>query len=729
MKNTLVFALSLLLASPVFCQTVQISGQVRDREGGPLQGATVSVPTLKMGAVADSLGNFTLNLPAGDSIELLTSFVGYQAVSQKILPENFSGKLFFTLADDSGELEEITISTTRTNARIEDLPVKVEVLGLEELEEESGLVPSNIGSLIGDLSVITIQRTSATTGNDAVRMQGLAPGYTQLLQDGLPLYGGFSGSLGVLNIPPLDLRQVEIIKGSSSTLYGGGAIGGLINFLSKTPGAKPKSTALLNVTTLGETDANVFFSRKTSDTQGYTLFASGTLKPARDINSDGFAEVPSGQSFLVHPHWFWGLGKKSGGDVSAAFSQGHLEAGDFEAIKNHGPFGNHQFYQNETDSRLTLTGQFHRPVSENATWTLRGAASSFWRKGTENYLTLDGRQANTYLETNVLWKTETNDWVLGANLTGEFFKFQSLTSDQMTSGLFAQLDHRLSKKLSLEAGLRADYHNRYGTFLLPRLSLLYKPAPPFSVRLGYGRGYKTPDVFNAVDLADFPTSFALSDPLPDIANSLNMDVNFQKLLFDALVLEVNQAFYFVALKNPFQLTEVNDPGHWVLVGNAPDGGFSVGTDTYIRLKFKHLEGYFGYNHTLSRTNLPDGSYLNEPFNPQDKVAATLAFEIPEKWRFGIEAALSANQFVLDERHEGTAPTVWVPRKVPNFLFMAAVVSRQFSWGKLVLNCENLLDERQSKSEPLVNLDHSPFFSPIWGPLEGRVVNFSVKIDW
>src|SRR6185503_10418801 len=101
-----------------------------------------------------------------------------------------------------------------------------EVIGLEEVEEESGVKPGHIASLLGDVAGIQAQQTSATTNNTELRIQGLPGEYTQMLRDGIPLFGGFAGSFSVLQIPPLDLKQIEIIKGSSSTLYGGGAIAG-----------------------------------------------------------------------------------------------------------------------------------------------------------------------------------------------------------------------------------------------------------------------------------------------------------------------------------------------------------------------------------------------------------------------------------------------------------------------------------------------------------------------
>ena len=153
-----------------------------------------------------------------------------------------------------GESEVIVVSSSRTNSRIEDLPTKVEVLGAEEMHEENGIKPGNIVSLLGDIAGIQIQQTNAATGNADMRIQGLQGKYTQILRDGIPLFGGYSGSFSILQIPPLDLQQVELVKGSSSTLYGGGAIAGMLNLVSKKPKlGTPEGSFTLNRSTLKRT--------------------------------------------------------------------------------------------------------------------------------------------------------------------------------------------------------------------------------------------------------------------------------------------------------------------------------------------------------------------------------------------------------------------------------------------------------------------------------------------
>jgi iron complex outermembrane receptor protein len=86
--------------------------------------------------------------------------------------------------------------------------------------------PGDIRMMLNESTGIQTQQTSATSYNYSIRIQGLDGRYTQLLKDGFPLYAGFSGGLSLMQVTPLDLKQVEVIKGSSSTLYGGGAIAG-----------------------------------------------------------------------------------------------------------------------------------------------------------------------------------------------------------------------------------------------------------------------------------------------------------------------------------------------------------------------------------------------------------------------------------------------------------------------------------------------------------------------
>lgn len=678
------------------------------------------VENTSLNAISNVDGKITFtNIPDGKQ-NIVFYLIGYKKTTLPIeFPVVSSKVITVYLASTQTNLEEITVTSTRTNSRIDDLPTKVEVLGQEDMDEESTIVPGNVTSILGDLSIITIQRTNAVNGNDAIRMQGLDSKYTQIMRDGLPLYGGFSGSLGVLSIPPLDLKQVEIIKGSASTLYGGGAIGGLINFISKVPKDSTEATITLNATSIGEGNLNAFISGKKKKT-GITLFAGANLKQAVDINGDGFTDVPEDLNYSIHPRFFFNPNDKTEIIIGISSNYDKRQGGDIYAVRN-GTNTAHTFLQKEFSFRNTLDFTLTKHFSKNNSVCIKTAGSSFDRNANYSGFIFKGSQYSSYSEINDVLLFKKHTLVAGLNFNSESFMVHDMrlpyfsNYNYYTAGVFLQDDWQVFKKLSFQVGVRYDAHNTFGTFFLPRLSLFYKPGPKFTFRLAGGSGYKTPTIFDVTE-----PSANIQNPSKNIASEnsygANADINYHTFLFDELSVNINQAFYYTSILHPIiQGTDTLENVGRIFATNGNYSVESYGTDTYIRLAFHDIELYLGYNHTEA-TQQYDNINFNMPFNPKDKFSTTLAYEIEGKWRMGVEAAYTANQYVNNNR------------KVPDFLFMAAMVERKFKRGSIVLNCENLLDVRQSQFEPIVTgTGQDPTFQPIWAPTEGRVINLSIKI--
>src|SRR5687767_9555111 len=149
---------------------------------------------------------------------------------------------------DGEENVEIVVQATRSGRRVQDEPIRVEVLNREEIEEKLLMRPGSIAMLVNETGGVRVQVTSPALGAANIRIQGMSGRYTQLLADGLPLYGGQSSSLGLLQIPPTDLGQVEVIKGAASALYGASALGGVINLVSRRPRSEPEAEVVVNAT-------------------------------------------------------------------------------------------------------------------------------------------------------------------------------------------------------------------------------------------------------------------------------------------------------------------------------------------------------------------------------------------------------------------------------------------------------------------------------------------------
>src|SRR5260370_28870746 len=122
--------------------------------------------------------------------------------------------------------------------------------------------------------------------------RGMRGRYTRFLSDGLPLFGEQVGGLGLLQIPPVDLGQVEVIKGVASALYGAGAVGGVVNLIARRPTERSQEF-LVNRSSPGETDGVGYLSAPLWNGWGATLLAGGHGHEENDIDGEGWADLPS----------------------------------------------------------------------------------------------------------------------------------------------------------------------------------------------------------------------------------------------------------------------------------------------------------------------------------------------------------------------------------------------------------------------------------------------------
>ncbi|HEV2355657.1 MAG TPA: TonB-dependent receptor plug domain-containing protein, partial [Puia sp.] len=220
----------------------------------PLAGVTILLLPEKIHRLSDSAGTATITGLAAGRHSLTVTSTGFRGRSLAVFLLAPDTSLDIALDPLVETMQDVVVSSTRSNRLLKNTPVTVQIVDREDIQEGTAESPANIRELLTELSGTQVQQTSATSGNVNIRLQGLDGRYTQLLKDGFPMYGGFSGSLSILQVPPLDLRQVEVIKGAGSALYGGDAIAGIINLISRTPDTMPHLDAIVNQTDRGETD-------------------------------------------------------------------------------------------------------------------------------------------------------------------------------------------------------------------------------------------------------------------------------------------------------------------------------------------------------------------------------------------------------------------------------------------------------------------------------------------
>ena len=203
------------------------------------------------------------------------------------------------------EVEHVVVQATRSGRIADDQPVRTEVISAEEIGEKAAMRPGNISMMVAETGGVRVQTTSPALGSANIRLQGMYGRYTQLLADGLPLYGNQAASIGLLQIPPTDLGRVEIIKGSASSLYGGSALGGVINLVSRRPGDAFQGEALLNLTTRDGQDFTTYAESPLTDSLKGSVTAGAHHQKTEDTDSDGWIDLPGYERYTVRPRLFW----------------------------------------------------------------------------------------------------------------------------------------------------------------------------------------------------------------------------------------------------------------------------------------------------------------------------------------------------------------------------------------------------------------------------------------
>ncbi|WP_421944586.1 TonB-dependent receptor [Pedobacter sp.] len=691
----------------------------------PVNNVNIQVKGTKNIVTTDENGIANLkNIPNGKQI-LVVNCIGFESKTVMLsFPLNQTNPYEILLNLSEDELEEVIISSTRTSRSIKNTPTRVETIELEEIDEKSNMRPANVSMILHESTGIAVQQTSATSGNASIRIQGLDGRYTQLLKDGYASFGNFASGLSVLEIPPLDLAQVEIIKGPSSTLYGAGAIAGVVNFISRTPKEKADYNFIVNQSNVGQTNIGGF-TMKRNKKFGYSLLALVNFQKPYDVDNDDFTELPKSKDFTIHPKIFIYPNERTSIIFGNSFTTSDKTGGDIYLIKD-GPTSNHTYFENNNTSRNTTTFDLSTKPNEKDLFRVKSSFNYFKRKiGTPGYL-FNGSNYNFYNDVSYLKNLENQSLIFGGNLIYDNFKERDASDAKdfktKTAGLYVQQTLDISEKLKLENGIRADItqygnnlYNKTDFFLLPRVSALYNFTEKWSSRIGGGLGYKTPTLFTEqTETFQYQNLNPLSNVESEKSYGGTADVNFKTSIGEDWLISLNQMFFYTRINNSTILLQNASQNFYF--SNTTEAVDSKGFETNAKLIFKdNFKLFAGYTFTNAKANyLPIIQEIR--LLPKNRLNLALLYEKEKNIKLGLEGYFTDRQYLYNNFQ---TPSYW------EFGFMA---EKYFGKISFFINAENFTDTRQSRYKSVVNGSHTnPTFDDIWTHTEGRTFNAGIKL--
>ena len=775
MKKILLIFIGILTCMGI---CAQISGVVLDEHGEPLIGANVYWSGTGVGVATDTEGNFTLmpikgerRKDKGERDLLVVSFVGCHNDTIEVKNRE---PLTIVLVDEA-VLDEVTISERKIGIlKSRTSAFDTQSIGAEELCRAACC---NLSEAFETNASVDVAYADAATGAKQIRLLGLNGTYVQLLQENTPAVRGLAQTFGLEYIPGPWMNSIQVSKGTSSVINGYEATTGQINIeLLKPNTQNPLSINLMvNSETMAEANIEGGWQIKLKDESlkdegeehhhdehchHESLYTSilahyGHSFMAMDENKDGFADMPLEQNANLANRWFY----KHGDYTFQAFLRGLYDRHRGGQNVHHSPVTNPYLIDliNWRVEGFVKNGYVYDDESGSSV-ALITAVSYHDLNNTYGPRLWKANQLNAYL--NGIWQRNwegggliDNDHRLSAGVSVNFDKYNetlainhsplALNRYEVTPGLFAEYAYTYSDKLSLVAGVRADYSTKYGFFVTPRANVRYSPFEWWTLRASAGMGYRSPNAI-ADNASILPSSrvLTLTDTIgQERAVNAGISTTFYVPL-GSRQLQLSAEYYYTHFLNSLIVDMDRNP-HQVHIYNQTDvpGAKSFAHSAQIEASIEVLRGWtwtaaFRWTDVEQTTfNAATNAYELRPkaLTNRFKGVITTSYQTPlKKWQFDVTAQFNGISRMPDGftaygdflgGYGTPKPITWYPQ-------LMAQITKYWKTCSLYVGAENMTNFRQDS--PIIAAD-DPYgtnfdASMVCGPTTGWKVYVGFRYD-
>ncbi|MFA9371057.1 MAG: TonB-dependent receptor domain-containing protein [Labilibaculum antarcticum] len=661
--------------------TSSVKGIVIDSNSKqPIPYASVALEGSSMGAVTNFDGEFVIeNVPVGH-YHVIATCVGYKLDKKELeLKGGMNSVLEFKIAEDFIGLDQVVVTADRNKIQRKDAPVVVNSISTKLLEQTSAITLAD--GLVFSPG-LRVENDCGNCGFSQVRMNGLEGPYTQILINSRAIFSGLAGVYGLEHIPASMIQRVEVVRGGGSALFGGNAIAGTINIITKDPitnsfkagvkygalgfGTKGSGSSASDIT--ADFNASVVSEDHKS---GIFIFGMNRQRDAWDANNDGYSELVEMENLsagLRAYHRISDLAKltieyhvvdeyRRGGDQLNVKAHEATVAEEVSHRINSGGLSWDQFFSQERISKLSIyaSGQ---SIDRNSYY---GAATTFDENGIELATPLPdygayGQTDDLAISTGVQFFTKANnllfapaDITLGVenvynSLKDDKLGYYDFTSNEFvattniadqtsnTVGSFAQSKWDLGAVKFL-LGVRmdsykiensADGSNYSNTVFSPRANVLVNITEAAQFRMSYARGFRAPQIFDEDLHIEASTARRITHELADdlteeTSNSYTASWDYSKSFGKMQAYFLAEGFY-TQLINPFfnEFSDVDEAGNMVMIRKNANGAVVKG----MNFEFKLAPSYkldFQMGMTIQSSKYDDAV---DQGNDADKLSTT-----------------------------------------------------------------------------------------------------------
>lgn len=730
-KNTKLGITFLALLITFVSQAQVISGIVyeEDKNGNsPIPAVNIFWEGTQIGTTSNEVGKFEIKKPNGAHM-LVFSFVGY---TTQVVHVEGTKSLKVALNPDL-ELGEVTIIQKDKGTYLSVInPIQTENISGAELHKAACC---NLAESFETNPSVDVNYSDAVTGAKQIRLLGLEGTYSLLQTENLPNLRGLATSLGLDYVPGPWMESIQVSKGAASVVNGYESIAGQINVEYKKPDALENLFLNIFQSAEGKTEINGNKSFKITDNLTTGLFVHGeNLSKINDHNHDGFLDHPLSKQINLFNRWKFNNQKGYMAQAGISVLAEDRLGGQNDVLFGMTPSPNEPYGIGITTNRYEgffKTGYVF-PYGNTAIAFLSNAT----RHNTRSFYGLNQYDADeTRFYGNLVLTKDLDLFGYHSINTGVSYIFDKF-SEQLNSGsynrkeivpgVFAEYTYKPNDNLTLMAGIRADFHNLFGTFFTPRMHFKYNFADHYTLRLSAGKGYRTANVLseNIYLLASARPLLWESEVFQEEA--WNYGISFvQNYTLWNKNLQINTEFF----RTDFQEQLIDDRETSAdNIKLSPLQGKSYANSFQVDLRYElieRLDVLLAYRVNDVKQTI-GGNLLEKPLTSRNKGLITFNYSTNlKKWMFDYTIQLNGG---------GRLPNIPGTETINNnsfssFTVMNAQVTKYFRYWNIYVGSENFTDFKQKN--PISGADNpfGPQFDAtnVWGPVLGRRIYAGIRI--
>jgi len=579
MKRVVGLLLFLMLITAVesFSHNKTIKGRVHVKNGNeePIVGARVKLQGTVLGAVTNSKGEFIIKAVPDGNFVIIVNSIGMNTIRKDIELKHIDGDEYIMdihMEENPVKVSNIVVTATKSEKVYDDIPIKVSTITEADINISSS---NNLRESLQFQPGVRTEVNCQNCGFSQVRINGLDGKYSQILIDGRAIFSSLNGVYGLDQIPTNMIDRVEVIRGGASSLYGGNAIAGVINVITKTPYYNSYDVSWNNFMIDNKFPENILTlnGNLVSEEQnvGISIFGMKNDRHQFDANSDGYTEIGKMNILTFGSKLFYKVSPK----LKITTEINNI---------NHKIRGGNKINLQPHQSDITEMAE-HR--------TLMGQISAEQYVGIFNkftcYFSLQNTDRNSYYgsnkDINAYGKTDNRTISTGINYSHIYVDFigdhnliagYEFSSDEVndiavkynrvieqktiSNGFYLQDDWMLNEKMNFLIGTRIDNHNLIDNLVVnPRFSFLFKLLSNLSLRGTYSTGYRAPQAFDE-DLHKTQVGgqgiviFVDKKLRPEYSKSFSFSADYSTNLF-LFPIGLSLEYFNTKLEDAFSLTD------------------------------------------------------------------------------------------------------------------------------------------------------------------------------